>query len=794
MRFLSWLRRHNVANRQRPPARQRGGYSREALSFRPRLEALEDRLVPSTLTVTSSLDDGSSGTLRAEIAAANSGDTITFDQSLSGSTINLDPAKGELLIFDKNVDIIGLGAANLAVSGQNQSRVFEFWVGTDSISGLTIENGFVTNDTYLYGKGGGGILNNSSTLTVTDCLLSGNNSAASGAYARYGRGGGIFNIGTLTVSGSTLSNNSASDEGGGIYNDSYYSNGTVTVTNSSIITGNTARIGGGIYNSSSLNVTDSTVNGNQAYHGGGIYNGNYYGSPATATVSSTTFSNNTAVNYGLGGAIANEVGSLLTVSDHSFFLANTAADGGAIGNYGTLTVLDSTFSGNSATDLSYSGGGAISTYFGNATVNNSTLFNNSANNVGGAIAQGDSDLTISGCTLSGNSANYGGAIYGAGLGDGGTLTVTGGSMLTNNSANYDGGGIYDARGTVTVSGGSTLSGNSAGHDGGGIYNGSDPYIGGSVIVSGSTLSGNSAGYEGGGIYIGSGYGLSTATITNSTLTANTASFAGGGIFNASGTVTVSNSSTITSNSAGSEGGGIYNGGAPFMPTGTLYVTDSTLCGNNAPLGADLRNLGANTLINSDVCGIALASTVTTVYNFDNNPSVVGQAVTLTAYVQSTGGETPTGTVTFMMDGNTVLGTGTLFLGSASLTIALLPVGTHTITAVYIGDSNSVGSTSAVFTQTVLSAQQELAQIVDQVNALMTAGTLSNTSGNALIVKLNNAITSLNNGNTIAGDNQLNAFINQTNAFLKAGKLDSTDEQTLVNEIELAIEATLVSPI
>ena len=54
----------------------------------PRLEALEDRTVPSTLTVTSAADSGP-GSLRAEIAAASSGDTIRFDQDLVGQTITL---------------------------------------------------------------------------------------------------------------------------------------------------------------------------------------------------------------------------------------------------------------------------------------------------------------------------------------------------------------------------------------------------------------------------------------------------------------------------------------------------------------------------------------------------------------------------------------------------------------------------------------------------------------------------------------------------------------------------------
>ena len=58
---------------------------------RPVLEALEDRTLPSTLIVTSNLDTGvaGDGSLRGQIAAASSSDTINFDPSLAGQTITL---------------------------------------------------------------------------------------------------------------------------------------------------------------------------------------------------------------------------------------------------------------------------------------------------------------------------------------------------------------------------------------------------------------------------------------------------------------------------------------------------------------------------------------------------------------------------------------------------------------------------------------------------------------------------------------------------------------------------------
>src|SRR6516225_7346848 len=93
-----------------------------------RLEVLEDRTVPSTFTVTNNLDTGvaSDGSLRGEIAAASSGDTINFDPSLAGQTITL--TNGELAIT-QSLDIEGLGANQLAVSGNNASRIFDISSG-----------------------------------------------------------------------------------------------------------------------------------------------------------------------------------------------------------------------------------------------------------------------------------------------------------------------------------------------------------------------------------------------------------------------------------------------------------------------------------------------------------------------------------------------------------------------------------------------------------------------------------------------------------------------------------------
>ena len=94
-----------------------------------------------------------------------------------------------------------------------------------------------------------------------------------------------------------------------------------------------------------------------------------------------------------------------------------------------------------------------------------------------------------------------------------------------------------------------------------------------------------------------------------------------------------------------------------------------------------------------------ASTTTTLTS-SKNPSTYGDSVTFTAAVSPTAGtDVPTGTVTFK-DGASTLGTATLSSEQATCVTSSLSVGSHSITAVYGGDANFAGSTSAALTQTV----------------------------------------------------------------------------------------------
>ncbi|MFC1910665.1 Ig-like domain repeat protein, partial [Chloroflexota bacterium] len=84
-----------------------------------------------------------------------------------------------------------------------------------------------------------------------------------------------------------------------------------------------------------------------------------------------------------------------------------------------------------------------------------------------------------------------------------------------------------------------------------------------------------------------------------------------------------------------------------------------------------------------------------------NPSVYCEPVTFTATVEGTPGcgYEPTGYVEFF-DGAKSLGTAPLSSPTARITISNFSVGTHVITAKYLGDSNFNPSTSSLISQVV----------------------------------------------------------------------------------------------
>src|SRR5262249_42080669 len=120
--------------RHREPGRQPRRDGRR--TRRPLLEVLEDRCVPSTLTVLNTQDSGS-GSLRQAILDAASGDTIAFSPAATGTI-----ALNSTLSIDKSLTISGPGSTLLTVDGRGAVR--DFYLAPDinvSLSGIGIAGG-----------------------------------------------------------------------------------------------------------------------------------------------------------------------------------------------------------------------------------------------------------------------------------------------------------------------------------------------------------------------------------------------------------------------------------------------------------------------------------------------------------------------------------------------------------------------------------------------------------------------------------------------------------------------------
>jgi len=240
---------------------------------------------------------GSVCTLRAAIMEANAlagSHTINVPAGLYVLTIpgigEESAAQGDLDVTG-NVTIAGAGPGTTIVDGGGIDRVFEI-IGTASISGMTIRHGAaISAGSPNFGSNFlGGLVENVSTLTLSNCTLEG---------GRANAGGDIWSggVGTLTIDRCTISGGEAVDlgitnaAGGGLS----LSGGTTVITNSTISGNWTAGSGGAMdLQGGIVTLSNVTVSSNTAGSAGGISSNG-----AVLTLAHVTLAN----NVGFPGAV-----------------------------------------------------------------------------------------------------------------------------------------------------------------------------------------------------------------------------------------------------------------------------------------------------------------------------------------------------------------------------------------------------------------------------------------------------------------------------------------------------------
>jgi CSLREA domain-containing protein len=251
----------------------------------------------------------------------------------------------------------------------------------------------------------------------------------------------------------------------------------------------------------------------------------------------------------------------------------------------------------------YPHGGGVGMDGGTLTITNSTISGNSAGYGGGGIAiMNNSSADITNVIVDNNQvtdpSGSGGGIYlQSNPGFSSTLTNV---TISNNKVtgtNGIGGGLYVQNHTVSLTQ-STVNLNSASDDGGGLY-----LYNSTTDIDSSTINGNYttglSNSDGGGISNLANGGESALTIANSTLYGNTANHGvGGAIRNqASGndpayvaTTSIINSTIVGNNSGGAfSGGGIFAAKAAGTETSIVVLSNSIVYGNTLSSGTNGEN-------------------------------------------------------------------------------------------------------------------------------------------------------------------------------------------------------------
>jgi hypothetical protein len=533
--------RLGVQTTRQTRAQRRHGVLNRRLSIEP----LEDRRVLATIVVDSladNLEPDGQITLREAVIAANEdtiadavegvqagegADVIEFNSSLAGGAIVL--TMGQLHV-SSSLSIVGLGADQLNISGDLQSRIL------------------------LVDDGRGDFANE---LTVSGVSLTD---------GRADSGAAIYSRESIELDSVVIARNRATGSGGGIAIEGSNTLGRNVAIRNSIIEGNVAgRDGGGLdvglFPDSTLVVEQTEFIDNIAMSGlgGGFHL--FIARSSNVNVVSSEFTSNSAGRNGAGISVSDLIqGSVMSIHD-SVMERNTAtARGGgmdvSVRDPNTLLEVRGTrFEGNTA--LGPGGGANVFVADGSAHVTSSVFKTNDSESEGGAVYFWNSR---------------------------GTLLLER-NLILQNDASLRGGGVfgYNVLATSTRLIGNWI-GNNYSAEGGGLYLEAGPHtVQPRVSILQNTLSFNRA-VNGGGAWL-----KGDLEFSHNTVSSNTATAFGGGLFIVNGGPI--QHSTIVRNEADDREAGV--GGGVFALSGDIMLDHVILAQNEALRGPDLLTLFAD---------------------------------------------------------------------------------------------------------------------------------------------------------------------------------------------------------
>jgi len=218
-------------------------------------------------------------------------------------------------------------------------------------------------------------------------------------------------------------------------------------------------------------------------------------------------------------------------------------------------------------------------------------------------------------------------------------------------------------------------------------------VSGPGTITGNTLTVKSAGTIGIAANQAGSSNYSAATQVSQTIVANPAAL----------TVTATNATRLYGATnptfTGSVSGSVN--GDTFTISGTTSATTGSDVGKYAIVpavtGADISDYTV-TPVNGTLTLTQAGSAV--ILSSSNSSANLNAPITFTATVSSATTGTPTGTVNFL-DGQTAIGSGTLSAqGVGTYTTSSFAAGAHSITALYVGNMDLIGSASSALIETV----------------------------------------------------------------------------------------------